>query len=157
MYAELLEMNVDEAWGDLDGLPDDLETGWVAVAPVPVGKRCLAVAHQGSASGAFRSSSIFPEISTSDSTEYNLEVARVGQTIDAEISIDPPSKYDTGLHFGCGLALEWNPPCAGCHQMEGAGCCRLRDRFPVSLVYHSQCSVLIYAIDSGGEIHVWQN
>ncbi|KIY72341.1 hypothetical protein CYLTODRAFT_417926 [Cylindrobasidium torrendii FP15055 ss-10] len=50
MYAELLEMNVEDAWGDLDGLPDDLETGWVAVAPVPVGKRCLAVAHQGSAS-----------------------------------------------------------------------------------------------------------
>ncbi|KAH7921549.1 hypothetical protein BV22DRAFT_1038521 [Leucogyrophana mollusca] len=44
MYAELLEMNEDNAWSD--GLPTDLEGGWVAVAPVPVGKRCLAVTHQ---------------------------------------------------------------------------------------------------------------
>lgn len=52
MYAELLEMNEDEVWSttgdglDSDGLPNDLEIGWVAVAPVPVGKRCLAVTHQ---------------------------------------------------------------------------------------------------------------
>jgi len=62
MYAELLEMSADEPWsrGDLDGLrgnsledhdnadglPRDLETGWVAVAPIPVGKRCLAVTQQ---------------------------------------------------------------------------------------------------------------
>lgn len=57
MYAELLEMRDVEshtsgsmASGDesVDGLPEDLEDGWVAVAPVPKGKRCLAVAHQGS-------------------------------------------------------------------------------------------------------------
>ncbi|PFH48083.1 hypothetical protein AMATHDRAFT_76902 [Amanita thiersii Skay4041] len=64
MYAELLEMvdpglsefNLGGApsW-DTDGnfviddrLPKDLETHWVAVAPVPVGKRCLAVTHQSS-------------------------------------------------------------------------------------------------------------
>ncbi|KAG6815059.1 hypothetical protein H0H87_005470, partial [Tephrocybe sp. NHM501043] len=43
MYAELLEMVSDpsEAWSD--GLPADLESGWVALAPVPQGKRCLAV------------------------------------------------------------------------------------------------------------------
>ncbi|KAJ6572002.1 hypothetical protein B0H19DRAFT_1132151 [Mycena capillaripes] len=50
MYAELLEMSEDNAWGTSDssedGLPEDLETGWVAVAPVPVGKRCLAVTDQ---------------------------------------------------------------------------------------------------------------
>ncbi|KAF4616700.1 hypothetical protein D9613_008607 [Agrocybe pediades] len=54
MYAELLEMNVDVPWdlahdvddGIPDGLPRDLETGWVAVAPVPAGKRCLAVTQQ---------------------------------------------------------------------------------------------------------------
>ncbi|CAA7268489.1 unnamed protein product [Cyclocybe aegerita] len=52
MYAELLEMSPDVPWsiGDGaivdDGLPNDLEGGWVAVAPVPVGKRCLAVTHQ---------------------------------------------------------------------------------------------------------------
>ena len=28
-----------------DGIPADLETGWVAVTPVPVGKRCLAITH----------------------------------------------------------------------------------------------------------------
>ncbi|TFK41585.1 hypothetical protein BDQ12DRAFT_646081 [Crucibulum laeve] len=44
MYAELLEMVGDDPW--LDGLPTDLETGWVAVGPVPVGKRCLAVTQQ---------------------------------------------------------------------------------------------------------------
>ncbi|KAJ7669270.1 hypothetical protein DFH06DRAFT_1180464 [Mycena polygramma] len=47
MYAELLEMSEDNSWGaSADGLPEDLETGWVAVAPVPVGKRCLAVTDQ---------------------------------------------------------------------------------------------------------------
>ncbi|TFK66334.1 hypothetical protein BDN72DRAFT_961831 [Pluteus cervinus] len=62
MYAELLELGADDIWnnGNIDmgivlgsepihdGLPSDLETGWVAVAPVPVGKRCLAVTHQSS-------------------------------------------------------------------------------------------------------------
>jgi snurportin-1 len=54
MYAELLEMNGDEAWlssspqAAEDGLPQDLESGWVAVGPVPIGKRCLAVTHQSS-------------------------------------------------------------------------------------------------------------
>ncbi|KAF8340129.1 hypothetical protein F5887DRAFT_449334 [Amanita rubescens] len=55
MYAELLEMvdpcispfdSGDQVLGD--GLPTDLETGWVAVGPVPVGKRCLAVTYQSS-------------------------------------------------------------------------------------------------------------
>ena len=50
MYAELLEMHESvDLWdgGGEDGLPGDLETGWVALAPVPVGKRCLAISHQG--------------------------------------------------------------------------------------------------------------
>lgn len=56
MYAELLEMISDDPWSSgvppndattfHDGLPKDLETGWIAVAPVPRGKRCLAVTHQ---------------------------------------------------------------------------------------------------------------
>lgn len=53
MYAELLEMQEPPSsspW-DRDGLPEDLESGWVAVAPVPVGKRCLAVTHQSSGLG----------------------------------------------------------------------------------------------------------
>jgi snurportin-1 len=48
MYAELLEMTADDnLWeSDHDTLPRDLETSWVAVAPIPVGKRCLVVTHQ---------------------------------------------------------------------------------------------------------------
>lgn len=47
MYAELFNMKEGDPWsesmgdGTDDGLPDNLES-WVAVAPVPVGKRCLA-------------------------------------------------------------------------------------------------------------------
>lgn len=56
MYAELLEMNddqmliVDDHGTDIysDGLPVDLNTNWVALAPVPRGKRCLAVSNQSS-------------------------------------------------------------------------------------------------------------
>ncbi|KAI0031952.1 hypothetical protein K488DRAFT_50990 [Vararia minispora EC-137] len=57
MYAELLEMSADESRMSIDGtcaddegdaLPPDLETAWVAVAPVPSGKRCLVVCLQGS-------------------------------------------------------------------------------------------------------------
>ncbi|KAL1744166.1 hypothetical protein HDZ31DRAFT_39336 [Schizophyllum fasciatum] len=50
MYAELLEMSEDTPW-DSDGIPADIETGWVAVAPVPVGKRCLAVTSMPSGTG----------------------------------------------------------------------------------------------------------
>ncbi|KAI0088419.1 hypothetical protein BDY19DRAFT_950775 [Irpex rosettiformis] len=50
MYAELLEMTQDSEMSNFDGtspdgIPVDLENGWVAVAPVPVGKRCLAITH----------------------------------------------------------------------------------------------------------------
>ncbi|TCD68169.1 hypothetical protein EIP91_011447 [Steccherinum ochraceum] len=48
MYAELLEMNEDFDLVKSDGIPEDIETGWVAVAPVPVGKRCLAITHAAS-------------------------------------------------------------------------------------------------------------
>lgn len=58
MYAELLEMASDDPyWSangsneDHDPLPNDLESGWVAVAPVPVGKRCLVVTHQAAGRG----------------------------------------------------------------------------------------------------------
>ncbi|KAF9239250.1 hypothetical protein BU15DRAFT_74673 [Melanogaster broomeanus] len=55
MYAELLELKEemtlwDEHATDVgDGLPSDLESGWVAVTPVPTGKRCLAITHQSAA------------------------------------------------------------------------------------------------------------
>jgi snurportin-1 len=48
MYAELLEMTEDIGMSDFDtadGIPVDLETAWVAVTPVPAGKRCLAITH----------------------------------------------------------------------------------------------------------------
>jgi snurportin-1 len=49
MYAELLEMKTDAAWSHIDdGLPDDLELGWIAVGGVPVGKRCLAITYHSS-------------------------------------------------------------------------------------------------------------
>ncbi|KAG8695842.1 hypothetical protein FRC08_007530 [Ceratobasidium sp. 394] len=53
MYAELLEMrDTGDTWasGD-DGLPMDLEQEWVALAPVPKGKRCIAVSFAPSVSG----------------------------------------------------------------------------------------------------------
>jgi snurportin-1 len=54
MYAELLEMHEESQWSvdgvdgmsiekRTNGLPDNLETRWVALAPIPMGKRCLAV------------------------------------------------------------------------------------------------------------------
>ncbi|KAH7345711.1 hypothetical protein B0J17DRAFT_713259 [Rhizoctonia solani] len=50
MYAELLEMrDSDHPWDD--GLPKDLEKEWVALAPVPKGKRCIAVSFAPSLSG----------------------------------------------------------------------------------------------------------
>jgi len=48
MYAELLEMDEEFDLVKGDGIPDDIESGWVAVAPVPVGKRCLAITHAAS-------------------------------------------------------------------------------------------------------------
>lgn len=49
MYAELFELNrdVDSMGGTGESLlPSDLFTDWIALAPVPKGKRCLAVANQ---------------------------------------------------------------------------------------------------------------
>lgn len=73
MFAELLELRDDdiEQWSAPPEsvmsqanfpeaahehrrhvLPADLETGWVALAPIPVGKRCLAVSHQHQGTGS---------------------------------------------------------------------------------------------------------
>ncbi|KAG8798636.1 hypothetical protein FRC17_007369 [Serendipita sp. 399] len=41
MYAEILEMQ-----GEGSVLPDDFGTAWMAVAPVPRGKRCLLIAYK---------------------------------------------------------------------------------------------------------------
>lgn len=45
MYAELLELNKDPEHRASELLPQDLQTNWIALSPVPKGKRCLAVAH----------------------------------------------------------------------------------------------------------------
>ncbi|KZT35299.1 hypothetical protein SISSUDRAFT_1035655 [Sistotremastrum suecicum HHB10207 ss-3] len=46
MYAELLEMNgMDLQTMSDNGIPDDLQVNWIALAPVPRGKRCLALTH----------------------------------------------------------------------------------------------------------------
>ncbi|KAG9033531.1 hypothetical protein FRB95_014710 [Tulasnella sp. JGI-2019a] len=49
MYAELLEMfpmASDPFYQIPDTLPSDILTGWVALSPIPTGKRCLAVSYQ---------------------------------------------------------------------------------------------------------------
>lgn len=46
MYAELLEFSRDSSLNEFArALPSDLQTNWIALSPVPKGKRCLAVAH----------------------------------------------------------------------------------------------------------------
>jgi snurportin-1 len=76
MYAELLELStdgtrvsIDQATDSDDALPADLESAWVAVAPVPAGKRCLAVCQQGSGYTGIGTSST----PCSDLRQSNLE------------------------------------------------------------------------------------
>ncbi|EKM56857.1 uncharacterized protein PHACADRAFT_141835 [Phanerochaete carnosa HHB-10118-sp] len=51
MYAELLEITEDTEMSEwstsqrADGIPQDIQSGWVAMTPVPAGKRCLAITH----------------------------------------------------------------------------------------------------------------
>ncbi|KAJ3919296.1 hypothetical protein F5877DRAFT_78184 [Lentinula edodes] len=55
MYAELLEMSDSDVAAStmyldnngFDGLPPNLHTSWVALSPVPIGKRCLAITRDG--------------------------------------------------------------------------------------------------------------
>lgn len=47
MYAELLELSKDDATVVETALPRDLQTNWIALSPIPKGKRCLAVTHSG--------------------------------------------------------------------------------------------------------------
>jgi snurportin-1 len=76
MYAELLELK-DDQWsmeeGDNvdDGLPSDLEDNWVALAPVPKGKRCLAVSYQSSGTGG-EGQSVPPDVSPNLSIDLTL-------------------------------------------------------------------------------------
>jgi snurportin-1 len=59
MFAELLELVYDSFGTEQDVLPQDLATNWIAMSPVPKGKRCILVAAKYSndlAQGALRCS-----------------------------------------------------------------------------------------------------
>jgi snurportin-1 len=103
MYAELLEMSEDNPWSNVDGLPENLETAWVAVGPVPVGKRCLAVTQQSSGIagvGKYNSSTIFYAQSyrVSLSSEHNITFKATRQDPDTPFSFKSPSLNGIGLH-----------------------------------------------------------
>lgn len=104
MYAELLELPGDDPWSSSvdapnDGLPCDLESGWVAVGPVPVGKRCLAVTHQ--SSGIVGNSMLLPATLCSSfelhfsSTEYHLAISSFRESPYSAVSICASSPHDS--------------------------------------------------------------
>ena len=148
MYAELLEMCADEPWsrGDIDdiygnelgdyegvdGLPRDLETGWVAVAPVPVGKRCLAVTQQSAGVAGVGMSFFSLKASFLGATlllissEHDTAISTPWKIPFGPVSICFTSFNGVGLHFGCKLEREWNLTRVRCCQMERTRCGRLR-------------------------------
>lgn len=98
MYAELLEMKPETAWEHTDdgGLPDDLESGWIAVGGVPVGKRCLAITYHSSGvagSGDGFVGAISPLTDHSSSSKHNAAIKARRKAIDAPVSIDPTVKH----------------------------------------------------------------
>jgi snurportin-1 len=104
MYAELLEMVADDPWSSSmdtpnDGLPSDLENGWVAVGPVPVGKRCLAVTHQSSgiAGNGTLLHVIFYSLIDSHlaSTEYHLTISSSRESPHSTVSICASSAHNS--------------------------------------------------------------
>lgn len=117
MYAELLEMAPDtpmsEVPGDAphDGLPSDLESGWVAVGPVPVGKRCLAVTHQSvglaGAGAPFTSKIVNPRQANChfiSSPKYNTAIATFRKGLDTALSGRITASHHTRLYSGRQLA-----------------------------------------------------
>lgn len=110
MYAELLEMKEEPSlWNDHsndvdDGLPSDIERSWVALAPVPTGKRCLAITHQ-STSGVIGICAIIhsqfrmmPLTGLFYSTKYHSSVASPGENATSSLSVFAPSTNSIGLH-----------------------------------------------------------
>lgn len=107
MYAELLEMSDDpqftESWSTdtqgsyHDGIPDDLESGWVALAPVPVGKRCLAVTMQSSGLGSVGTYSIWDTINNLKkiSPTHNVTIASCGQSFTTSLPLAFASEHST--------------------------------------------------------------
>ena len=112
MYAELLEMTTDASRRQIDslgedvevddGLPTDLETAWVAVAPVPAGKRCLAICHQGSGAVGVGKSVTFIvrniALMRNYSTQYDITFSCSGQAIDGALSVAPSVRYGSRLY-----------------------------------------------------------
>ena len=136
MYAELLEMSPEDPWSsttdDLnDSLPHDLETGWVAVAPVPVGKRCLAVTHQSSGVAGVGSSSSLPSSLDSMSTlfffsaQHYSALSSPRKNPHRSLSIIPSPANSAGLHPRFKLARKRHPTHPRRRQVERAGRRRL--------------------------------
>ena len=115
MYAELLEMREDPIWPDgfnerfhdiQDGLPDDLETSWVGLAPIPIGKRCLAVTMQsGGESGIgnlspteFKHATFLINYYWAISSKYNASLEITWEGYFASVSITAASEYNSGLY-----------------------------------------------------------
>lgn len=104
MYAELLEMNEDEAMdmaadASADGIPPDLQEGWIAIAPLPAGKRCLAVSTNANGIGGVRASlrcSALNNLITS-SIEAVAQVAIEGPHT-LEFPLDAPARHHPRLH-----------------------------------------------------------
>jgi hypothetical protein len=126
MYAELLEMSPEGSW--TCGLPQDLETGWVAVGPVPAGKRCLAVTHQSAGVagvGMLLSSSpggtaVHDLAQTQKSPKHDTALTSARQVSDPSIPILAPPFHDPRLHPRRELARQWYSTRVGLHQVEGA-------------------------------------
>lgn len=141
MYAELLEMKEEpNLWGDHstrndalagDGLPSDLERSWVAVAPVPQGKRCLAITHQ-STSGVIGicanirfTSKMIPLTGSFYSTKYHSSVSSSGENATSSLSVLAPPANSIGLYSRRQLENERDFTRPRCHQVERSGHRRL--------------------------------
>jgi hypothetical protein len=137
MYAELLEMKEEpNLWGDHsndagDGLPSDLERSWVAVAPVPTGKRCLAITHQ-STSGIIgicaniRSQfKMMPLTGSFYSTKYHSSVSSPGENATSSLSVLAPTANSIGLHSRRQLENKRDFTRPRCPQVERSGHRRL--------------------------------
>lgn len=129
MYAELLEMNEEFNSMKGDGIPDDIESGWVAVAPVPVGKRCLAITHASSGIAGIgeRISSFRWRIvlTSSASAEHDFKVAITWETFDEAFPFRTTPSYCVGLHTRRQLATKRDSAHPRYYQVERSGYRRL--------------------------------
>ena len=165
MYAELLEMVDSGAAADAapdDELPSDLETGWVAVAPVPVGKRCLAVTyHSSGVVGVGEIGVLSLRGSILDlafiAPNTALHSRLLGKTLIARF----PSALPPSTILDCILDMNWRDN-GILHVLDvikwkgqDVGGCEARFRYERDLSFaNTGCDVLIVCADSGGETRV---